>query len=92
MDLDTRRFIKMIDTKLKISLKEINEIIANYEEEKPSQSIQDILQNIDIMCKLIDIYLLLETESIPEMEQLHKRLISAQAYITLKQSRRIANI
>ncbi len=92
MDLDTKKFIKIIDGKLKISIKEIEEIIQHYEKETTSQSIQNVLENISIMRKLIDIYILLEKKSIPELEQIQEELFSAQTYIESEHSKLIVSL
>ncbi|MED3026536.1 MULTISPECIES: hypothetical protein [Bacillus cereus group] len=92
MDLDTKKFIKMIDNKLKISIIEADEILGYYDERKYSESLQVILQNIDIMREIINIYLMLDTKPIPEIKQLQEELISAQANIELKQNKLIVNM
>ncbi|MCU5480532.1 hypothetical protein ACVWY7_002181 [Bacillus sp. TE9106W] len=81
MDLETKRFIKIIDAKFKISMQEVNELIQNYGEKNTSRSIHHILQDIKIMRKLVDIYSSLETEPISELNQLREEIIFAQIYI-----------
>ncbi|PEP92376.1 hypothetical protein CN582_24820 [Bacillus wiedmannii] len=92
MDLDTKKFIKIIDGKLKISMKEVDEIIQYYGKETTSQSVRSVLENISIMRKLIDIYILLEKKSIPELEQLQEEVFSVQTYIESEHNKLIGSL
>ncbi|EML6324550.1 MULTISPECIES: hypothetical protein [Bacillus cereus group] len=81
MDYDTEQFIDQLEWKMKVRMNEANGIIKCTEKEKTGELLQSVLQDINIMRGLVEVYLPLENGPVGELIQFQEKLLHNQNYI-----------
>ncbi|OUC02592.1 hypothetical protein BK784_08840 [Bacillus thuringiensis serovar medellin] len=81
MNLDTKRFIYILEQKMTICMDKVSKAIYCIEQKQFNQVIQDVLSDIKIMISLTQVYMLIDKESSKYLRQLQSQLIQERKYI-----------
>lgn len=81
MDLDTKRFIYILEQKITTCMEKVSKAIYCSEKKQFDRIIQDNLSDIKIMISLTQVYMLIDKESSQDLRQLQSKLIQERIYI-----------
>lgn len=81
MNSNTQQFIYDIQQRKKNYLENVLKAIQHPKKEQSEQVIQNIVEKMDMMIRLVTTYMTIESESMKELKELQEEIIHAQAYI-----------
>ncbi|MED1383106.1 hypothetical protein [Bacillus mycoides] len=81
MNSNTKQFIYDIKQRKNNYMEDILKAIQHPKKEQAEQVIQNIVENMDMMIRLVTAYMTIESESMKELKELQEDIIHAKAYI-----------
>ncbi|SFI31779.1 MULTISPECIES: hypothetical protein [unclassified Bacillus (in: firmicutes)] len=87
MGIHTKKFINNLEQKITFCLGKVLRSLQYDEKHTSNQVIQNIINDINIMMSLIEVYMVIEEESIKELKHLHTQLIETRSYIETEYER-----